>query len=162
MNPDILSNALHLSRGGKLVSLEHEKDERLLEVFDGISHYAGQFYYGRYDIKCASIEERSKGKNSRSWNITAAGPKSIIFTAMAIRCSWPMGSSASLEDARTDIRYNDKLGVPIGVSGAAGNFYAGQSADPHAPGVGQGQPNYENGTTFASPTRYISDHPRGT
>lgn len=58
-----LSRALNLSRGGKLVSLAHEKDERLLKVFDDLSHYAGHFYYGRYDIKCKSIEDLKQGKN---------------------------------------------------------------------------------------------------
>jgi hypothetical protein len=58
-----LSHALNLSRGGKLVSLEHEKDDRLLTVFDNLSLYAKHFYYGRYDIKCASIEELKEGKN---------------------------------------------------------------------------------------------------
>lgn len=52
----ILSHALNLSRGGKLVSLEHEKDDKLLEVFDKLSHHTG-FLFGRYDIKCASIED---------------------------------------------------------------------------------------------------------
>jgi hypothetical protein len=58
-----LSPALNLSRGGKLVSLAHEKDERLLKLFDGLSHYIKTFYYGRYDIKCASIEDLKQGKN---------------------------------------------------------------------------------------------------
>ena len=58
-----LSYALNLSRGGKLVSLAHEKDEQLLKVFDDLSNYAGKFYYGRYDIKCASIEDLKQGKN---------------------------------------------------------------------------------------------------
>ena len=59
----ILSPALNLSRGGRLVSLEHEKDERLLKVFDDLSHYTKYFYYGRYDIKCASVEELKAGRN---------------------------------------------------------------------------------------------------
>ncbi|MBL7698584.1 MAG: hypothetical protein JNK79_10505 [Chitinophagaceae bacterium] len=58
-----LSRALNLSRGGKLVSLAHEKDDRLLKVFDDLSHYAGHFYYGRYDLKCKSIEDLKQGKN---------------------------------------------------------------------------------------------------
>jgi hypothetical protein len=58
----LLSYALNLSRGGKLVTLEHEKDERLLKVFDDLSNYAGHFYYGRYDIKCQSIEDLKEGK----------------------------------------------------------------------------------------------------
>ena len=58
----ILSHALNLSRGGKLVSLAHEKDERLLKVFDYLSHYTKHFYYGRYDIKCTSVEDLKQGK----------------------------------------------------------------------------------------------------
>lgn len=58
----ILSEALNLSRGGKLVSLEHEKDNQLVKVFDELSH-AGNFYFGRYDIKCTSIEELKEGEN---------------------------------------------------------------------------------------------------
>jgi hypothetical protein len=57
-----LSHALNLSRGAKLVNLEHEKDESLLNVFDALSQYSKDFYYGRYDIKCASIEELKKGE----------------------------------------------------------------------------------------------------
>ena len=59
----VLSYALNLSRGGRLVSLEHEKDEDLLKVFDKLSHYTKHFYYGRYDIKCTSIDDLKKGIN---------------------------------------------------------------------------------------------------
>ena len=59
----ILSLALNLSRGGKLVSLANENDECLLKMFDDLSHYTS-FYYGRYDIKCNSIEELKQGKFS--------------------------------------------------------------------------------------------------
>ncbi len=58
----VLCDALNLSRGGKLVSLEHEKDEKLLEFFDNLSH-VGDFYFGRYDIKCRSIDDLKNGKN---------------------------------------------------------------------------------------------------
>lgn len=58
-----LSPALNLSRGGKLVSLEHKKDEKLLKLFDDISHYTGAFYYGRYDIRCRSIEALKEGRD---------------------------------------------------------------------------------------------------
>ncbi|MEO6639146.1 MAG: hypothetical protein ABIN25_12790 [Ginsengibacter sp.] len=58
-----LSYALNLSRGGNLVSLAHEKDSRLLNTFDNLSHQTKHFYYGRYDIKCASIEDLKEGRN---------------------------------------------------------------------------------------------------
>lgn len=57
-----LSLALNLSRGGLLVSLEQEIDEQLLKVFDGLSDYTKQFYYGRYDIKCASVQDLKNGQ----------------------------------------------------------------------------------------------------
>ena len=59
----ILSYALNLSRGGKLVSLESEKDTQLLNVFDSLSHYTKTFYYGRFDVSCTSIEDLKNGKN---------------------------------------------------------------------------------------------------
>ncbi len=58
-----LSYALNLSRGGRLISLEKEKDNRLLQLFDNLSNYSKHFYYGRYDIKCSSVEELKQGKN---------------------------------------------------------------------------------------------------
>jgi hypothetical protein len=58
-----LSYALNLSRGGKLISLASQKDNSLLKVFDELSHYTKYFYYGRYDIKCLSIEDLKKGQN---------------------------------------------------------------------------------------------------
>ena len=58
-----LSQALNLSRGGKMVSLKHEKDDRLTAVFDAISRHAKHFYYGRYDVKCSSIEDLKEGRN---------------------------------------------------------------------------------------------------
>jgi hypothetical protein len=58
-----LSYALNLSRGGKLVSLASEKDCRLLKVFDELSNYSKHFYYGRYDIKCLSVESLKLGEN---------------------------------------------------------------------------------------------------
>lgn len=58
-----LSYALNLSRGGRLISLAHEKDHQLLKVFDDLSHYTEHFYYGRYDIKCSSIADLRQGRN---------------------------------------------------------------------------------------------------
>ena len=60
--PFILCEALNLSRGGKLVSLENQKDDKLINLFDSLSKH-GRFYYGRYDIRCKSIEDLKQGKN---------------------------------------------------------------------------------------------------
>ncbi|HEX8061450.1 MAG TPA: guanitoxin biosynthesis heme-dependent pre-guanitoxin N-hydroxylase GntA [Cyclobacteriaceae bacterium] len=58
----VLSDALNLSRGGRLVNINHEIDRQLLRVFDELSLYTN-FYYGRYDIRCNSIEDLKAGKN---------------------------------------------------------------------------------------------------
>ncbi len=68
-----LSNALNQTRGGQLVSLAHEKDEQLLGIFDALSHYTGQFYFGRYDIKCASIADLKAGRNYSILEFNGAG-----------------------------------------------------------------------------------------
>jgi hypothetical protein len=108
-----LSNALNLSRGGKLISLAHEKDENLLKVFDGLSHYTKHFYYGRYDIKCASIEDLKQGKNFYilEYNGCGAEPHHIygdgntLFQAYKILLHhWNMLYKISA--------YNHKRGIP--------------------------------------------------
>ncbi len=68
-----LSNALNQTRGGQLVSLAHEKDDRLLDVFDALSHYTENFYFGRYDIKCASVEDLKAGRNFTILEFNGAG-----------------------------------------------------------------------------------------
>ena len=58
-----LSQAFNLSRGARLVSLEDQKDEKLLELFDMLSHHSGKLYFGRYDIRCNSVVELKEKKN---------------------------------------------------------------------------------------------------
>lgn len=69
----ILSYASNRSQGGKLVSLAHEIDEKLVALFDRISHQAKHFYYGRYDIKCASIEKLKEGTDFSILEYNGAG-----------------------------------------------------------------------------------------
>jgi hypothetical protein len=69
----VLSDALNLSRGGKLTSLEHEIDDQLRNVFDTIADHAGQFYYGRYDVKCSSIRDLKTFKNFSILEFNGAG-----------------------------------------------------------------------------------------
>lgn len=71
-----LSWVANLSRGAKLVSLENEKSEQLLAIFNELSHSAKHLYYGRYDIKCKSVEDLAAGKNFSilEFNGTGAEP----------------------------------------------------------------------------------------
>lgn len=58
-----LSYAGNHNRGARFINLYKLVDEKLLKVFDDLSHYTDKFYYGRYDIKCTSIEDLKEGKN---------------------------------------------------------------------------------------------------
>ena len=58
----ILTYAANLNRGAKFTNLSHLIDEKLVTIFDEISHRAS-FFYGRYDIKCESVEDLKQGKN---------------------------------------------------------------------------------------------------
>ncbi len=58
-----LSYAGSRNRGAQIVNLSHLIDEQLAEVFDRFSHHKGQFFYGRYDVKCTSVEDLRAGRN---------------------------------------------------------------------------------------------------
>jgi hypothetical protein len=87
-----LSIAGNHNRGARFTNLSSEIDERLCNVFDGISNGAGHFYFGRYDLKCASIEDLKAGKNFYilEYNGAGAEPNHIYdcgmnyFTALSI------------------------------------------------------------------------------
>ena len=81
-----LSYALNLSRGGKLVSLAHQNDQALVQQFDKISNYTKDFYYGRYDIKCASVEDLNRVKIFPFSSTMAVVLSPIIFMVTAIVC----------------------------------------------------------------------------
>ena len=107
-----LSYALNLSRGGKMVNIEHEKDERLLKIFDDLSLYSNSLFYGRYDIKCSSIEELKEGKNFSILEYNGCGAEphhvygngySLIHACKILADHWSMLSRIS--------RYNKSQGV---------------------------------------------------
>lgn len=68
-----LSHAINLSRGGKLISLAKLKDDRLLYMFDSLSHHSGQLLFGRYDIRCQSIECLKDGKDFKILEFNGCG-----------------------------------------------------------------------------------------
>jgi hypothetical protein len=59
----ILSYAANHNRGAHFVDLKNKIDQPLVDVFDEISHRIDDFFYGRYDIMCKSIEDLKQGKN---------------------------------------------------------------------------------------------------
>ena len=58
-----LSYAANHNRGAQFFDLKAHIDDKLVAVFDKISTEVDDFFYGRYDIMCNSIEELKQGKN---------------------------------------------------------------------------------------------------
>lgn len=72
------------NRGAKFVNLHNQIDQQLCDVFDKISNEAGEFYFGRYDIKCTSIQDLKEGRNISilEYNGTGAEPNHIYDCGM--------------------------------------------------------------------------------
>ncbi|MCX8019155.1 MAG: hypothetical protein N2747_01525 [Chitinophagaceae bacterium] len=81
-----LSYAGNHNRGAHFTNLNNEIDENLCRVFDDLSHYNGNFYYGRYDIKTTSIDDLKQGKNFLilEFNGCGAEPNHIYDCGMSI------------------------------------------------------------------------------
>lgn len=79
-----LSIAGNHNRGARFINLHHEIDAALCNVFDDISLQCGHFYYGRYDLKCTSVEDLKEGKNIQilEYNGTGAEPNHIYDCGM--------------------------------------------------------------------------------
>jgi hypothetical protein len=59
----MLSHAGNHNRGAHFIDLSHEINDDLVHMLDEISLGINDFFYGRYDIMCNSIEELKQGKN---------------------------------------------------------------------------------------------------
>jgi hypothetical protein len=64
-----VGNRLH---GATFVNLSKHITQELVQLFDAISH-ENEFYYGRYDIKCAAITDIKAGKNFTILEFNGAG-----------------------------------------------------------------------------------------
>jgi hypothetical protein len=69
----ILNIAGNHNTGAKFINLNHEINQQLCDVFDRISIESGQFYFGRYDLKCPSLEDMRAGKNIHILEYNGAG-----------------------------------------------------------------------------------------
>lgn len=108
-----LSYAGNHNRGAHFTNLYKEIDEQLLSVFDSISHYNGQFFYGRYDIKTTSIEDLKQGKNFLilEYNGCGAEPNHIYDCGMSLFAAY----AELLKHWRALYRisrYNHRQGIP--------------------------------------------------
>jgi hypothetical protein len=68
-----LSVSSNRSQAGILEGIDHEIDEGLNRLLDEWSHYCGNFFYGRYDIKCASLASLKQGKDFYILEFNGAG-----------------------------------------------------------------------------------------
>ena len=86
----ILSYAANHNRGAQFIDLKEEIDERLVNILDGISHSINDFFYGRYDIMCNSIEEMKQGKNFviLEYNGCGAEPNHFYDTGYTLINAW--------------------------------------------------------------------------
>ncbi len=108
-----LSYAGNHNRGAQFTNLHAEIDEDLHKVFDNLSHYNNQFFYGRYDIKTTSIEDLKKGKNFSILEFNGAGaePNHIYDCGMSIWKAY--GTILTHWKALYKIsRYNHRHGTP--------------------------------------------------
>jgi len=85
-----LSYAGNHNRGARFINLEKQIDDDLLRVFDGLSHYTDKFYYGRYDIKCNSVEDIKRGENYSilEFNGCGAEPNHIYDCNMSLGAAY--------------------------------------------------------------------------
>ena len=73
----ILDFAGNHVRGARFINLYDEIDQPLCDVFDKLSNETGKFYFGRYDLKCTSLEDLKQGKNIRILEYNGAGAATI-------------------------------------------------------------------------------------
>jgi hypothetical protein len=59
----MLSYAANHNRGAHFIDLKAHIDDKLVSIFDRISHNINDFFYGRYDIMCTNVEDLKNGKN---------------------------------------------------------------------------------------------------
>lgn len=108
-----LSHAANLNRGANFINLQNEIDEDLHKVFDELNLYSKTFFYGRYDLKAASLEDLKKGKNFLllEYNGSGAEPNHVYNSGYTLRAAhkeilrhWKVLFQISL--------YNHNKGIP--------------------------------------------------
>ena len=86
----MLSYAANHNRGASFIDLKNEIDESLVKILDEISLSINDFFYGRYDIMCNSIEELKQGKNFviLEYNGCGAEPNHFYDTGYTLMNAW--------------------------------------------------------------------------
>ncbi len=109
-----LTHAANLNRGGSFINLHHEIDARLLAVFDELNKYSKYFFYGRYDLKAASLADLKKGRNFivLEYNGSGAEPNHVYNSGYTLRKAhaeilkhWKVLYEISVYNHKQGIRY---------------------------------------------------------
>jgi hypothetical protein len=108
-----LSVAGNRSRGAKFINLHKEIDQQLNDVFDEMNNPSKSFYYGRYDLKCTSIENLKAGKDIMilEYNGAGAEPNHIYDCGMSYFKALKVLSAHWGHMYRIG-KINNRLGVP--------------------------------------------------
>jgi len=100
-------------RGTTFFSGNHLINEHMISVFDNIACKIDGFYFGRFDIRCESIEELYQGKNFKILELNGAGsePSHIYHPG------FPLSSAYSVIFHHLNVLYkiskmNKKRGIP--------------------------------------------------
>lgn len=85
-----LSHAGNHNRGADFFDLSAEINDELVNLLDKISLGINDFFYGRYDIMCNSIEELKQGKNFLilEYNGCGAEPNHFYDTGYTLLGAW--------------------------------------------------------------------------
>src|SRR5436190_17503612 len=118
-----LSVAGNHNRGAKFINLHKEIDQRLHDVFDRINHESKSFFYGRYDLKCTSIEDLKNDKNIMIIEFNGAGaePNHIYDCGMSYGKALKV-IAAHWRDMYHIGKINNKNGVPYWSFGKSYRF----------------------------------------
>ena len=86
----ILSYAANHNRGAHFIDLKSDISDNLISMLDEISHRINDFFYGRYDIMCNSIDDLKKGKNFiiLEYNGCGAEPNHFYDTGYTLAGAW--------------------------------------------------------------------------
>jgi hypothetical protein len=107
-----LSIAGNRSRGAKFINLHKEIDQRLNDIFDEMNPLRNLFY-GRYDLKCSSVENLKAGKDIMilEYNGAGAEPNHIYDCGMSYFKALKVLSAHWGHMYRIG-KINNKMGVP--------------------------------------------------
>jgi len=120
-------------RGAKFMNGNHLITKELTAVFDRISRPIDGFYYGRFDLRCRSIEHLLQGETIRIMELNGAGsePAHIYQPGFSLWEGWQV-LLRHWQVLHEISRANHRLGVPYMTFGEAWAYYRQSRADQKA------------------------------